>query len=72
MALNPQMFQLANQVIGLELPKWQQQNHQIATVNDVKSFVQYLVQTWPILVNDVSDVEGIVATRFNIQINVIV
>lgn len=72
MALNPQMFQLANQVIGLELPKWQQQNHQIATANDVRSFAQYLVQTWPVFINDVSDVEGIVAALFNIQINVIV
>lgn len=72
MPLTAQMYQLANQVIGLELPKWQQQNHQIITANDVRSFVQYLVQTWPVFVNDASDVEEIVATMFNIQINVIV
>lgn len=71
MALSPQLFQLANQLISLELPNWQQANRQINTSNDVKSFVQYLTQKWPIFMNSASDVESIVAQQFNIQINII-
>lgn len=71
MALSPQMFQLANQLITQELLKWQQANRQISTPNDVRSFVQFLIQNWPILMNSASDVESIVAQQFNIQINII-
>lgn len=72
MALTPQLTQLANQAIDIELQNWQQQNHQIASDADVDLFVQYFVQIWNPFLSFVDDIKDIVKTKLNIRTSAIV
>ena len=72
MALTPQLTQLANQAIDIELLNWQQQNHPIASDADVDLFVQYFVQLWNPFSNFASDIKDIVKAKLNIQTHAIV
>lgn len=71
MALTPQLTQLANQAIDLELANWQQQ-HAIATNADVDLFVQYFVQMWNPFLNFVNDIKDIVKSKLSIHTNAMV